>query len=704
MRGSRSPSRRGRRCARLPATACEAGRARTSEPPSAEAAGSTFCEGVAAVGAVLAPLALYVLTMPHTVALEDDGLFLMAGASLGVAHPPGYPLYTLICHLVMQFPIGTPAFLGHLSSAVLGALACGAVYACARLLGTGRLPALAAAWLFGASEHVWAQAIIAEVYTLHALLFFAVYGLLRYGVRQPQCTWAWVAAAIAYGLSLANHWPLMVLATPGLVVAALPAWRALLRRWPLLLAGMVPSAALPYVWMVWRSHRNPFLNFYGPIDSFRELWFYVSRSGYSVVDTSPSAGWGDRLQFLQWLGNEMVWQLTLPGFVLALVGFGVLLQRRRIVEAGSGLLAFLGSSVALVALLGLDFDFLGVAVFRPYSVVCYGLIALWLAVGLQFLIEQASAGIAIGWPGSRRWLSPLALVVVAVMTLMSVRAHWQVNDRSRADAPQRYAETVFDLLPPDTVLLTHGDNDTSPLGYYVLVERRRPDVTLYNAQGLVFGNRLYEWRVSDERKRQQLRNFVNRTERPVFYLASPLMSGLGFGVRDHGFVREVVREGSAMELAPVRPEVARLFEDLLVDAPVDRWERYRRSKLIYNFATYLGHAVMSGDPLLLSRLQPLVALAEQDFYGLLAMAEVLLEHGGADHLDRIESWLQRARALEDETAGKERRARLRYLQGFLRYQRGARDEARSLFEESRAIYPHPENASLNALRQMGPSR
>ena len=36
-----------------------------------------------------------------------------------------------------RLPFGDPAFLGHLSSAVLGVLACGAVYGCARGLDAG---------------------------------------------------------------------------------------------------------------------------------------------------------------------------------------------------------------------------------------------------------------------------------------------------------------------------------------------------------------------------------------------------------------------------------------------------------------------------------------------------------------------------------------------------------------------------------------
>ena len=276
----------------------------TAGPASAPAAGpatngaAPFSPGrpdaAALAAAVLGPLALYVATLPRTVVLEDDGLFLMAGVHLGVAHPPGYPLYTLIVHLFTRLPFGDPAVLGHLSSAVLGALACGAVYCCARLLRASPAPALTAAWLFGVSEQFWSQAIIAEVYTLNALLFFATYALVLLGARDPRREWPLWCAAVAWGAGLANHWPLMVLATPGLALALLPVWREVLPRLPRLLGAALVTAALPYGWMVWLSQQAPLVSFYGAIDTWSDFWFYVSRQGYSGVDVSPSAGWSDR--------------------------------------------------------------------------------------------------------------------------------------------------------------------------------------------------------------------------------------------------------------------------------------------------------------------------------------------------------------------------------------------------------------------------
>ena len=237
-RGDRGP--RGGAAARRPASG------RNAVALSPEPLITGWPDRAALAAAVLGPLLLYIVTMPRTVVLEDDSLFLLAGVHLGVAHPPGYPLYTLIVHLFTRFPFGEAALLGHLSSAVLGALACGAVYSCARLLGASPITALAAAWLFGVSEQFWSQAIITDVYTFNALLFFATYALLLLAAREPRRGWPLTAAAVTWGAGLANHWPLLVLATPGLLLALLPVWRQVLRRLPWLIGAALLTATLPY--------------------------------------------------------------------------------------------------------------------------------------------------------------------------------------------------------------------------------------------------------------------------------------------------------------------------------------------------------------------------------------------------------------------------------------------------------------------------
>src|SRR5205807_9860270 len=104
-------------------------------------------------GAVaLALFALYAATAPRTVALEDDGLFILSSYFLGIEHPPGYPLHTLLGKLFTYLPVGSVAYRVHLLSGVLGGLSCAGLWLCAGVLVPGRLPAYVAALGLGVSS------------------------------------------------------------------------------------------------------------------------------------------------------------------------------------------------------------------------------------------------------------------------------------------------------------------------------------------------------------------------------------------------------------------------------------------------------------------------------------------------------------------------------------------------------------------------
>src|SRR5437867_2422200 len=72
----------------------------------------------------VALFSLYAYSAPRAVALEDNGLFIMSSYFLGIDHPPGYPLHTLLGRLSTLLPVGSIAFRAHLLSAFLGALTC----------------------------------------------------------------------------------------------------------------------------------------------------------------------------------------------------------------------------------------------------------------------------------------------------------------------------------------------------------------------------------------------------------------------------------------------------------------------------------------------------------------------------------------------------------------------------------------------------
>jgi dolichyl-phosphate-mannose-protein mannosyltransferase len=102
---------------------------------------------------------------------------------LGVAHPPGYPLYTLLAKLASLVPFGTVAWRVNLFSALTGGAAtlllCRGVICWTGDVAAGAL----AAGVFAFGPLVWPYAITAEVFALNNL--FAA-GLVYFAARASS--------------------------------------------------------------------------------------------------------------------------------------------------------------------------------------------------------------------------------------------------------------------------------------------------------------------------------------------------------------------------------------------------------------------------------------------------------------------------------------------------------------------------------------
>lgn len=127
---------------------------------------------------------LYTFTAaPGIVELFDDSLeFQYVAPTFGMAHPTGYPLYTILGGVWSRvlFPFGTWAWRMNLLSALSGAAAVVMVFFCANRLVVYKvrrpsiLPGLTAAAAFAFGPVWWSQTTVAEVYALHGLLIAAI--------------------------------------------------------------------------------------------------------------------------------------------------------------------------------------------------------------------------------------------------------------------------------------------------------------------------------------------------------------------------------------------------------------------------------------------------------------------------------------------------------------------------------------------------
>lgn len=201
-----------------------------------------------AVGAAWLP------TLSPGVRMDNDvGALQAVCATFGVAHPTGFPLYTLACGaFVHAVPVGELAWRANLFSAVCGLAAVGALFAVLRRIGAGPWLAAAGAAGFAALPVAWRVAAAAEVYHLHLLLAgLAWAGVLAWRVGAGE-RWLWAAVGAAC-LGVGVH-PMMALTAPGLLVAVVLAdRRAALRAVPVGVLAL-GVALLPHVWLWSRAH------------------------------------------------------------------------------------------------------------------------------------------------------------------------------------------------------------------------------------------------------------------------------------------------------------------------------------------------------------------------------------------------------------------------------------------------------------------
>jgi len=631
----------------------------------------------------VALFSVYAYSAPRTVTLEDDGLFIMSSYFLGIDHPPGYPLLTLLGKLFTLLPVGSIALRVHLLSAFFGALTCVALWLVVRALVADAVSAYTGAVLYGLSATFWSQAIIAETYTLNAFFFFCLFYLALVFLATKNLRVLYVFAGV-FGLSLANHWPLMLLSTPCLVLLLLPARREVLRASPRMLGIAFVACVLPYLWMVVRSRMDPEISFYGPISDFEGLLFFVSRQGFRHVDVSQSADIADKLDYQGFLLMEMVRQYTPVGAALA--GFGLVQQFRRLnLSTAFALLAgWLGSSLVLGAMLGFDYEPLMKAAIRRYPLIPYGILAVWLVLALDALTSRVRCGAAAARAGT--------FAALAVVVFLS---HRDVNVRRDDTWARDYATAVLESLDKGAVLFVHGDDDSFPIGYMNRVEGFRPDVTLYNDEGLLFRNRLFRFDAPD--KGRQLSAFVRGSERRIYYASAGLPHE--FSTKDGGLYWEVRKDIPGQRMVFDLSGTTRAFIDRMETMTSnDPWTLHQRDTLrrrvmsvLAYFKYYEREVFLTGG---LSTYYDRLAQTPHGALGRLTWF-VLDKADPAEFL----AWVNETTSLLEKTGSKSERGWPPYMKGLLLLR--LKDDAAAVasLEEAVRIYPNHKNPAALALLQ-----
>lgn len=423
------------------------------------------------LGLVALPLALlYARTMSRDLGTIDSGELAAVCATLGIAHPTGYSLYTLVGRLfaLISGP-QTILALTALSAAFAVGTALLVVITARSLLARAELPSGEALprWIglgVGLDPVLWGQAVGNEVYTLH-LAFAAL--LLSLGLRllrPPTSERALVAAGYVAGLAAAHHLSIVFLA-PALLFALAcsitnasgrpraPLGRALGLGALALVIGFSVTLYLPI-----RSALDPWLNWGAP-HTWDRFWRHALAAQYRVwILESFDLFRSHLLAYAASLPARLSW----PGLLLAPLGCWALSRR-----AGRELL-FLAFVAMVCIAWASTYD---IHDLEPYFLPADVALLMLAGAGAAFLAQRLPRG---------TWVLSGALAVGFVVPAI---LGYSSFDRSRDRFVRTHAELVLSELPERSVLLSrHWDALVSPWLYLRRVEGARPDLTVIDTE------------------------------------------------------------------------------------------------------------------------------------------------------------------------------------------------------------------------------
>jgi hypothetical protein len=460
-------------------------------------------------GAVFAvALLLYTFTLAPTVTLVDSGELILAARGLGVAHPPGFPLWVMLAHLASLLPFGNVAMRINFSSAVFAAGACAMLtLVVAELLITvpsifrskqaskaaqrsrkqvgltgGRLliigPAVGAGLLMAFSRTLWSYATITEVYALNALLILVVFFLMVHWRRRvietkkdadEQVTIhdAWLySAALVFGLATGVHHVTVGLTLPA-IAAIVYTTQGLKffgsRR--LLFAALISIAGLitVYAYLPFAASCSPVMNWGNP-RSLQAIWWHITGRQYRVFFSFSPATMG--VQFVEFCRMALrefgfPWLPVVP--FLAFAGLVSAYKRDRTAFWFLLLIVVADLAYCLSYEIAEDKD--------AYYLPTFISMAIAAGFGIRWLIQLAETRhVLIATP---RLVGAIAILLASATALAG---NWPFNNRRDYFIADDYVENLFSTIAPDGLLLTQDWQVVSPMFYAQEIEQRRPDV------------------------------------------------------------------------------------------------------------------------------------------------------------------------------------------------------------------------------------
>jgi len=481
----------------------------------------------------IVPLIFYLLTICSTLYIGDDGEIISAAYTLGIPHPPGYPLHTLLGKIFTYLPFSNIAYRVNLLSTFFGSLTVLMLFfTLSTLFTSSTFPALStfssffASLIFAFSLTFWSTNLYSKggIYTLNTFFIVSLFYILL--INSPYLF------GLLLGLGLANHHTLSLFIIPFIIFIYIyrKNWLKFnILKYILLLIFIGLST---YLYLIIRANAKPLMNWGDPYN-FERAIYHIFRKQYGEISKLPHT------VDLFFNMCSVYWKYLLKEFtpyLLVLVPFGIY----RFHSHNKGLFwifmftTFL-TIFGMMYVLNFEVTPRNIYVYRVFFIPSFIFIVLFIGWGLIFLIEKLKFSIYI-------------LPVFALLTLMN---NYSRVDLSKNYIAYNYGVNILKTIEKNGIFFSEGDNQMFILAYLQYVEGIRKDISIYDDIGCIFKNIYGENflrlpKVEKELIRNKIqREIIDKTNNPVYIpIVSSKRESIGYFKKEqHGILYKIVKTG-----------------------------------------------------------------------------------------------------------------------------------------------------------------
>eukprot|EP00605_Chrysophyceae_sp_TOSAG23-4_P001021 GSChrysophyteH1.ASY1.ANO1.1122.1 assembled CDS len=491
---------------------------------------------------------LYILTASPSIAGGDSGELVAEGCSLGTAHPPGYPLFTLLTWASKKFGFTVFDEIKDNVAYRMNILSCLLTSGAAGFMGTSKSEApvlyaggsIVAMGLFSFSPLIWQYAVTAEVFPLNtffaALILWLVLRFSRTGKFQLALLGAFVC-----GLALTNQHTIVLYEAP-LILWMLWLLRHKLSKeftatiTPLAAAffgGLLPYLYLPLSTILYPGSKGPS---WGNVDNWSGFWHHFLRRDYGTLQLYSGKSGKDAEGFAvrtnAYLNDVTYVQGLYIATALAIVGITKKNSPRKEKKGKKKGSDLTGADIKWTPMVLFATQCFYFGIFHTLSNLPLGdkllfgvhqrfwmqpnvLFFSWVGIGFNEVFRIISQARDCQYYASEKnegrsnLVGYLSVAVAAALVITQYHRNIFVSDQSDAIHFQTYARAILDPLPKNSLLLVNYDMQWTSLRYISQCEGYRPDVTLINLSMMT-----YSW-FTEKRK------YFKKYTWPGTYLAPP---------------------------------------------------------------------------------------------------------------------------------------------------------------------------------------